>query len=58
MIPQFIDITHWDVSAVVLVLMLSTKWGPSNNQNLTDGQTEIVNLIVGLVTCNQPNKMN
>ena len=24
--PQFIDITHWDVSAVVLVLMLFTKW--------------------------------
>ena len=38
--PYFIDITHWDVSAVVLVLMLFTKWGPSNNQNLTDGQTE------------------
>ena len=34
--------------------MLFTKWGPSNNQNLTDGrtdgQTEIINLIVGLVT--------
>ena len=26
---QFIDITHWHVSAVVLVLMLCTKWHPS-----------------------------
>ena len=26
--PWFIDITHWDVSAVVLVLMLFTKWIP------------------------------
>ena len=32
--------THWDVSAVVLVLMLFTKWGPSNNQNVTDGRTD------------------
>ena len=34
--PLFIDITHWDVSAVVLVLMLFTKWGPSNNQQGTN----------------------
>ena len=27
--PWFIDITHWDVSAVFLVLMLLTKWYPS-----------------------------
>ena len=25
-----IDLTHWDVSAVVLVLMLFTKWYPIN----------------------------
>ena len=57
------------VSAVVLVLMLFTKWGPSNNQKpywrtdgrtdgqmdgRTDRQTEIINLIVGLVTRNPP----
>ena len=35
-----IDITHWDVNAVVLVLVLFTKWGPSNNQNITDGRTD------------------
>ena len=38
--------------------MLFTKWGQSNNQNLTDGrtdrQTEIINLIVGLATRNPP----
>ena len=38
--PEFIDIIYWSVSAVVLVLMLFTKWGPSNNQNLTDGRTD------------------
>ena len=27
--PQFIDITHWDVSAGDWVLMLFTKWYPS-----------------------------
>ena len=26
--PQFIDITHWDVSAVILVLMMFTKLDP------------------------------
>ena len=45
-----IDITHWGVSAVVLVLMLFTKWSLSKNQNVTDGQTdrqtEIANLII------------
>ena len=32
--PWFIDITHWDVSAVVLVLMLLTKWHPSEYWSL------------------------
>ena len=40
--PELIDITHWDVSAVVLVLMLFTKWGLSNHTKslLTDGRTD------------------
>ena len=48
-------LTHWDVSAVVLVLMLFTKWDPSNNQNLTDGRTDgNHHLIVGMVAHNLP----
>ena len=32
--PQFIDMIYWGVSAVVLVLMLLTKWYPSEYWSL------------------------
>ena len=32
--PSYINMTHWDVSAVVFVLMLFTKWYPSDYWSL------------------------
>ena len=33
------QITNWDFRTAVLVVMLFTKWSPSNNQIVTDGTT-------------------